>query len=117
MSFLYPRTVNITRPPAQPAAVGFQGYAPSSLRSGETAVASAIRCSIQLRGRQGKNPTGLPADTDENEWEILFPKRAIALGTILEGDVVTDDLGERYQVYGDYWNSLGYAVRALKQKA
>lgn len=117
MGFIYPRTISITRAPAQPDAVGDQGEAPSSARGEETSVASGLRASIQLRGRQGKNTTGLPADTDEGEWEILIPKKLCTLGTIFEGDIVTDDLGERYQVSNNYWNSLGYALRALKQKA
>lgn len=117
MGFIYPRTINITRPPAQPNGVGFQGAAPSSDRTAETTIATGLRASIQLRGRQGKNPTALPGDTDEDEWEILIPKRLCSRGTIQENDVVTDDLGERFQVYGNYWNSLGFALRCLKQKA
>lgn len=118
MSFLYPRTIAIKRPGAQPKnAVGDQGEAPDALRSLETPVADSIPCKIEFQKRQGSNPTGLPADSDGNEWQILIPKRALCLGTVKEGDIVIDDLGERYQVYANYWDSLGYALRAQKQKA
>lgn len=117
MGFIYPRTIAVTRPPAQPDKAGFQGNAPAAERGSETSVAASLRCSIQLHGRQGKNPTGLPDDTDADEWEILIPKGACARGTLREGDICTDDLGERYQITANYWNSLGYALRALKLKA
>lgn len=117
MSFIYPRTISVTRPPAQPSQVGDQGEAPGGDRSAETCVAKGLSCSIQLRGRQGRNPLGLPGDSDQAEWEILIPRRAAALGTINEDDVVTDDVGDRYQVTSNYWNSCGYALRAMKLKA
>ncbi len=118
MSFIYPRTLKITRPGAQPSAnVGDQGAAPNGDRATETLVLDAVRASIQVRGRQGKSQVGLPADADQAEWEILIPRSACARGTIQENDFITDDLGERYQVSANYWNSLGYALRAIKQKA
>lgn len=119
MSFLYPRTITIKRPGAQPASVGFQGQSPSSQRALETDVVASpgIPAGIQFKKRQGSNPPGLPADTDVSEWEILIPRVSLARGSVQDNDVVIDDLGERYQVFANYWNSLGYALRCQKQKA
>lgn len=108
MSFIYPRTITITRPGAQPAAVGDQGEAPSADPSLETPLASGLPASIQARNAGGKNSVGLPADGANQTWRVMIPKSAAGLGTIQNRDIVTDDLGNRYQVVADYWNSLGY---------
>jgi hypothetical protein len=118
MSFLYPRTVSITRPGAQPIdQVGFQASAPSGDPAEETSIATGLRANIELRGKQGANPVGLPGDVSQDEWDIRIPKSAAARGLIEPGYFVTDDLGERYKVSANYWNSLGYALRATKMKA
>lgn len=109
MSFIYPRVVSITRPGAQPAGqVGDQGEAPSADPSLETVIASGLPCSIQARQAGGKPQVGLPADGANNTWRILFPLSATpAQGLIQNHDICTDDLGNRYDVLADYWNSLG----------
>jgi hypothetical protein len=38
----------------------------------------------------------------------LRPK--LANGTLKVGDVMIDDLGNRYQVLAPYWDSLGYRL-------
>lgn len=118
MSFLYPRTIAITRPGAQPIEnVGFQSNTPSGDPAAETSIATGLPANIELRGKQGQNPTGLPSDVSQDEWDIRIPRRSAALGLIKSGDFITDDQGERYKVSANYWNSLGYALRATKTKA
>jgi hypothetical protein len=119
MSFLYPRTITFTRPGAQPIdQVGFQADAPSADPVLEIPVTGAanLPASIQLRGRQGTNPVGLPSDSQQDEWNIFLPLGACAKGVLKDGDIGTDDLGDRYQIRA-YWDSLGYAVRGVKLKA
>lgn len=104
MSFLYPRRIAISRPQqvSQPGYIDdYGGLDPSK----ETAVASDIPASIQL-DRQGQdNRTKLPADGKATLWRIFFKRPN---GLLMNHDVITDDLGVRYQVLAPYWNSLGY---------
>jgi hypothetical protein len=115
MSFLYPRTVTITRPQAQ-TGEGKIGYG-GQTQAGEQPVATGIRCNIQLRREGQKNTTGLPGDANRPTYDVRMPKRALAKGTVKDRDLVTDDLGERYVVQSDYWDSLGYALRVERLEA
>jgi hypothetical protein len=111
VSFLYPRTIAIHRP-ATATTVGAQGY------SGETAAVESviivdIPASIQQAPSRGSPEGGLPADSPMTaSWKIFIPKSAAALGLIQNRDVVIDDLGARYVVIANYWNSLGYRLFA-----
>jgi hypothetical protein len=106
MSFLYPRTIAITRPIGQ-TGIGAAGYG-GEIASAEVAVASGLAASIQL-DRQGRdNKAGLPGDAKTTLWRVLIPKSEAADGLIHSRDIITDDLGKRYQVIGPYWISLGY---------
>lgn len=107
-SFLYPRTVNITRAGAQPSTGGDGGEAPSSDPSLETPIATGLPANIQARNAGGKNPVGLPAGGANQTWRVFMPRAVSVLGQIQNRDIVTDDLGNRYQVVADYWNSLGF---------
>lgn len=106
MSFLYPRTVAITRPNGQ-AGVGVQPYG-GETPTNETPVASGLPASIQLQKDRGKPAADLPADAGKTTWRVFIPAASAALGLIKTRDIVTDDLGQRYQVVGPYWNSLGH---------
>jgi hypothetical protein len=112
MSFVYPRTIAITRPNVDVA----PGYTPTYsgvLPSQETPIASGLPASIQLKKEKGRPDANLPADQDAKTlWSIFIPAGSAALGLIQNDDIVTDDLGVRYQVTGPYWNSLGYALIA-----
>lgn len=56
-------------------------------------------------------PGNLPADTPVRaDWYIFVPRHAAHLGSITERDILTDDLGKRYQVIAAYWNSLGFRI-------
>ena len=111
MSFVYPRTIAITRPGAQ-TGVGAQGYGGQSPQS-ETAVASGVPASIQQtkKGGSGGDIAGLPAGVPRSMWDIFF---VLPNGTVQDRDIITDDTGIRYQVYGAYWNSLGYKCMTLR---
>lgn len=110
MSFIYPRTIAITRP-VPIAAAGDVGYSGASADS-ETPIASGIPCSIQFKKPSGGLAAHLPADVvAKSMWVVFIPLgAAISLGAVNDRDLVTDDLGKRYQVAADYWNSLGYAL-------
>lgn len=107
MSFIYPRTIKITRQ-APVTAVGAVQYS-AVQASQETNVAVGLPASIQL-DRTGRKPdANLPADiAGRTLWRILIPLSAAAQGLIQANDVIIDDLNVRYQVVGPYWNSLGY---------
>ena len=114
MSFLYPRTVAITRPTSAPS-VGLQAYGGTVVAS-ETSVATGLSASIQLKKQQGaSDDPGLPGNAGRTQWRIFIP--ATALGLIETRDVVTDDLGQRYQVTGPYWNSLGHTLLCERLEA
>ena len=104
MSFIYPRIVSITRPPtltgigAQP----YQGLLPST----ETLVASGLKASIQQIKESKQFPANLPGDTIRGSLWSIFIRKPRTL--IRDRDIITDDLGVRYQVTAAYWNSLGY---------
>ena len=111
MSFLYPRTITVTRPTTQ-TAVGTRGY--SGLKStNETSVVTGLPASIQWDSRGKTAEAGLPGDsTGRQQWRIYIPKGNAALGLINKDDIVTDDQGTRYQVTAPYWDSLGYSLIA-----
>lgn len=112
MSFLYPRSVTVTRPGTQPG-VGVQAYG-GELPSTETAVASNLPASIQFYRERGANDAHLPGDVQKTYSRVLIPASAAANGLIKTRDVLTDDLGQRWAVSGNYWNSLGYNLMVEK---
>ncbi len=108
MSFIYPRTIQISRPfdTTGIGALPYQGLEPSD----ETILFTGIPASIQLRGATSQK-AGIPADTKGAPvWVVIIPLQYCANGTIQDRDVVTDDQSIRYQVSGAYWNSLGYQL-------
>lgn len=110
MSFIYPRTVSISRPVAD-LGIGQVAYG-GELPINELSIATGLPASIQLKGGGAKPGADLPADmANRTFWRILIPPGAIAFGRIKVRDIITDDLGLRYAVVGNYWNSLGYGLR------
>lgn len=108
MSFLYPRTVSVHRPAGQ-TGEGKLAYGGAS-QAGETEIATGLSASIQKRREGQKSPAGLPADGTRPTWLIFVPRGSLALGAIKDRDIIIDDLGVRYQVLADGWDSLGYAA-------
>lgn len=113
MSFIYPRTIKITRPQIL-SAVGSQPY--QGLNSAtETLISENIAASIQKHRTSKKPIENLPSDIEDTTgWRIFFKGN---LGLVNDRDIITDDLGERYQVTANYWNSLGYTCDCEKLEA
>lgn len=124
MSFIYGRTVAITRPAAETAA-GLNTYAGLKIAT-ETAVIGAITYSnantfVSLVGipanigdddsDRGGGPM-YPASARRMEYRITLRLSDAAIGAIREQDFVTDDIGKRYQVSAATYTSLGYQLRA-----
>jgi len=108
MSFLYPRLIAISRQNPNPV-VGAQPYG-GLQESNETIIASGIAAKIQA-DRQGTRPdTRLPGDAaGESIWKIIFKA---ARGLVQDRDIITDDLGNRYQVISAYWGPLVTTCRS-----
>ena len=107
-TFLYPRTLTITRPKAQGnyGSVGYRGQRETD----EGVIASGIPASVQQRGRGGLNATKLPGDAHQTNWRILIPLGAVADGLIKPRDILTDEFGNRYQTSDPYLTPLGYQL-------
>jgi hypothetical protein len=107
VSFVYPRTIAITRPNTNDTP-GDRGYS-GVTKANETPIVSGLPASIQLQSKGGAPLGGTPSDAfSMSRYAVMIPFAAAALGLIEERDIVTDDLGKRYQVVGAYWNSLGH---------
>lgn len=108
MSFLYPRTISISRQ-NQDTAVGAQPYG-GVTQANETVIASGIPAHIQADS-SGASPTAkLPADAaGESSWKIIFKA---TLGLVQPRDIITDDLGNRYQVVSPSWGPLTVTCRS-----
>lgn len=110
-SFLYPRTIKVTRqnvPTASGGAVGYGGDQPAN----EIVIMTGIVAAVQSDRIGKSDPSNLPASSLLPQYKILIPSASAALGTINKNDIVTDDLGIRYQVSDPYWTPLGYQLRA-----
>ncbi|HCA27555.1 MAG TPA: hypothetical protein DEP05_07965 [Betaproteobacteria bacterium] len=104
MSFVYPRTIAVTRPNG-PGGVGAVSYG-ALLPSAESAVASAVAASIQQIKAKRKLAQTLPGDAaNAPQWRIFFN---LPNGAVAERDVIVDDQGARYQIAAAYWTALGY---------
>lgn len=115
MSFIYPRTISVLRTPVNDD-VSNHDY--SARVPPLTVIASNIPASIQLRAQTTKPNTNLPQDvSNDTYWRIFIPKKALAKGIIKKSDVIEDEEGNRYEVDGDYWNSLGYNILAKNLNA
>jgi hypothetical protein len=108
MSFLYPRTIRITRPNTD-ATLGAQPY--SGLRAdNETEIASGIRAHIQSDRQGPRSEAMLPSDPISlPTWKIIFKA---ARGLVKRGDTIIDDLGNRYQVISADWGPMVTTCRS-----
>lgn len=116
MSFLYPHTVLVYRPGAQTGA-GKIEYGGQVQGEEQLITPDPIACNIELRREGQKNSTGLPGDANRPTYDVRIPKAALAQGTVLDRDILKDGLGQRYVVQSNYWNSMGYALRAERLEA
>lgn len=114
MSFLFPRKVTVTRP-TQPTGVGAVGYGGQMPSTEIPEIATAVDASIQVAKEHGSPDAKLPGDSMKTLWKIVIPAyTGVAKGTINTRDIITDELGVRYQVLAPYWNSLGYTCVCLR---
>ncbi len=114
MSFLYPRTADFHRPGAQ-TGVGAQPYG-GQIVGTETVIVTGVRCSIQER-REGTQGNLLPGDGSKPNYYVFIPESALANGTLRNRDILINDLGERFQVISNYWDSLGYRLSVVALEA
>jgi hypothetical protein len=104
MSFMYPRLISVTRPDTTSGvgAIGYQGLLPTN----ETTVVTDVPANIQRMENTRALAADLPGDVARGSmWAIFFK---LPNGTVLDRDIITDDLNVRYQVAAAYWNSMGY---------
>lgn len=103
--------VTITRPGGI-SGVGNVGYATPQ----ETAVATNVPAFISAKKETGRQPVGLPGSVSKRVyWEISI---YAPIGTINDRDIIKDDLGCRYQVVANDWNSpLGYLLLTERLEA
>ncbi len=102
MSFLYPRLITITRPNPD-TGVGAQSYG-GVQEANEQVVMADVPARIQIDQQGVASPAKLPADAmRESVWKILF---VLPLGTVDTGDIITDEIGNRFQVVAPYWGPL-----------
>ncbi len=117
MSFLYPRTITVTRPQCQDG-VGNVGYS-ATLKSTETPVISGVAANIQAKTTMARTPSGsLPAQPPGPIVWRVFIKRGLVADTIIQDrDIITDDLGRRFQCEAAYVNSMGWNIACVRLEA
>jgi hypothetical protein len=119
MSFLYPRTIQITRPiPGKGAAYfGKQPYQ-GTTRDAEEPTLFDLPASIQYSATGRAKGGELPSDPASlSTWKILLPRGQVERDGIAERDIVTDEIGKRYQVQAAYWSPMGYTLTATLLQA
>lgn len=115
MSAIYNRTITVRRAAAQ-TGEGKLGYG-GKTQAGEANVQTGIPASIQLRREGQRNQTGLPGDGARPSWDVFTPRGMLAAGGVHDLDVIVDDLGRRFQVLGDYSDSMGGKYRVERLEA
>ncbi len=110
MSFIYPRTVTITRPTPD-TGIGVRPFSAEQANQ-ETLILANVAASIQYDSTTRKLTAGLPADIYTGSRWMMFI--CAPLGTMQDNDIITDDLGIRYQVHASYWDSFGYNAKCEK---
>jgi hypothetical protein len=108
---IYNRTITVTRPsvPTQLGGpVGYGGDQPVN----DAVILTGIAAAVQSDRLGRVTPSNLPASSSLPLYRILIPAASAALGLINKNDIVTDDIGIRYQVTDPYWTRLGYQLRA-----
>ena len=107
MSFLYPYTVSISRMAGSFSAT--EGYTP-----GLQVIFSGLPASISVKRDKGfGKPPGFMANSETPTpmpmYDIAIPGMAtLPMGSILNGDMVTDQNGMQYRVDAALWLPMGY---------
>jgi hypothetical protein len=106
------RIITISRPQPQSGS-GAQGYS-GMTAANEIAYATGVPCSI-LQGTKGeKDDANLPSDVRSPWWTILFPA---SVGSVMLGDLLVDDLGQRYVASSVEKTDLGFRLTAMMTDA
>jgi hypothetical protein len=106
------RIITISRPQPQSGS-GAQGYS-GMTAANEIAYASGVPCSI-LQGTKGeKDDASLPSDVRSPWWTILLPA---SVGSVMLGDLLIDDLGQRYVASSVELTALGFRLTAMMTDA
>ena len=114
MSWIYNRVISVSRQPVSTGG-GVQPYSGMN-PSAEQPILTDIKASIQLARERGKPEADVPADREgKSLWKVFF--RGVALGAVKTNDIITDDLGVRYQVVLPWWDSFGYNLLAERLEA
>ena len=111
---MYPRTIAVTRPSA-PVGVGYTGAYSGELKSSETAVVSGIAANIQAKTTMARvYSNALPsAAPGPIVWRVFIARGVVADSVIKDRDIITDDLGRRFQVEAAYVNSMGWNIACI----
>lgn len=111
---MYPRTIAVTRPSA-PTGVGYTGTYSGELKSTETPVVSGIAANVQAKTTMGRIIAGaLPsAAPGPIVWRVFIARGVVADGVIKDRDIITDDLGRRFQIEAAYVNSMGWNIACI----
>ncbi len=108
-SFLYPSLIRLSRPQGN-AGFGAQPYSGLS-QDKETVIVTAARAHIQPERQGGAPLAGLPGDAaGQPTWKIILK---LPKGTVRKRDVLTDELGNRYQAVYAAWTPLATTVLAV----
>ena len=110
MSFLYPNSVRVSRPQGSDA-LGAQAYSGLTQQQ-ETTIVTRASAHIQPE-RQGAKPLpGLPGDAEgQPTWKVILK---LPKCTVQVRDVLTDELGTRYQAVYAAWTPLATTVLAVR---
>jgi hypothetical protein len=118
VSFLYPRTISITRM-NQIATVGVVDDYAGESEQGETTIYSGLPANIAQNRQRTAMEAGVPQDaTSRTGWAINIPLASSPpAGSIVERDIVVDDIGKRYIINGAGYTSLGWRLVTELMKA
>jgi hypothetical protein len=107
------RTVTIYRPQQQ-AGVGALGYG-GNTQSNQTAVVTAFPASLLIAAKAERNAVNLPGDGRSVSQMMLLPP--IPGGVlIMDDDIVEDDLGTRYLIFGTELTDLGWRCTVMESE-
>lgn len=114
---MYPRRISVTRPAGQ-TGIGDVGYSGVEIDT-ETPVVSGIAANIQAKTTMARVPNGsLPAQPPGPiVWRVYIKRGLVADDVIKDRDIITDDLGRRFQVEADYQNSMGWNIPCVRLEA
>lgn len=106
MSFLYPRTITVQR-----ATQTFS--ATEGATQALTTILSGVPCMIDVKRPKGNAvPIGFPGKSNTDApmpyYYITLAAGSVPTpGTILDGDLVLDDIGTNYKVEAVWWTPIG----------